>query len=404
MSDYPLITTTFVDREVRMLRKMGAAIQIVASRRPGVDDPLSNEQRELQNNVLYLRPVNLWTLVVSHLYFLVSAPIRLFRSIFYLMSRPHPSLKTRFMTMLHIGRGVYAAYLLRNTDFEELHIHFAFGNAVSGMIVARLLGKTYTMSIHAGNDIFAYPVLLAEKIREARSVVTCTSFNKEYLEEMIGNDARNKITFIPHGLDLSEYTPSARNNGAASEPVILSVGALTERKGFVHLIQACHMLKSEGLTFRCEIIGEGIQRPILERRIQELSMQDVVTLTGALPHETVVSRYNEATLFVLPCIQSSTGNMDGIPNVVAEAMAMRLPVVSSRISGVPELVEHDVSGLLIEPGDDDALASAIRTAIQNPELRKSLSDNAYERIHKEFDVVMNTERLATILWPDWERS
>lgn len=401
MSDYPLVTTTFVDREVMMLRRLGVNIDIVASRRPEADVPLSAEQRDIQDTVLYLRPASLPTLILSHLYFLGVAPRRLFGALGYLLTRSHPSAKSRFMTVLHIGRGIYAAYLLRNKVFDELHIHFAFGNAVSGMVLARLLGKSYTMSIHAGNDIFAYPVLLPEKIMEARHVVTCTSFNKSFLEDVVGSDANGRITFIPHGLDLSSYDPQPRPPERAERPNILSVGTLAERKGFDHLIRACHILKDRGYDFRCDIIGEGEQRPELEELISDLSLNEVVTLSGALRHEEVIERYQNATMFVLPCVQSSTGNMDGIPNVVAEAMAMRLAVVSSRISGVPELVEHNVSGLLTDPGDETAIVDAMAKILDDPELRTSLGDNAHSTIHSRFDVKTNTRKLAATLWPDW---
>ncbi|MGI9235081.1 MAG: glycosyltransferase family 4 protein [Woeseiaceae bacterium] len=401
MSDYPLVTTTFVDREVMMLRQMGLTIDIVASRRPEADVPLSAVQRDIQNSVLYLRPASILTLILSHLYYLVTAPRRLFGAAFYFLTRSHPSIKSRFMTVLHIGRGVYAAYLLRDKEFDELHIHFAFGNAVSGMVVSRLLGKSYTMSIHAGNDIFAYPVMLPEKIMGARHVVTCTSFNKSFLEKVIDEKSHDKITFIPHGLDLSVYDPHPRTSTDTSRPRILSVGTLAERKGFHHLIRACHTLKDRGYNVHCDIVGEGEQRPELEKLISELSLNETVALCGALRHEEVIEKYQNATMFVLPCVQSSTGNMDGIPNVVAEAMAMQLPVVSSRISGVPELVEHDVSGLLTDPGDESAIVDAIARLLDDSELRTSLGDSAYRAIHEQFDVETNTRRLAAILWPHW---
>lgn len=401
MSDYPLVTTTFVDREVMMLRRMGMTIDIVASRRPGDDAPLSAAQRDIQDSVLYLRPASLSTLILSHFYFLAVAPRRVFSAVFYFLTRSHPTLKSRFMTVLHIGRGIYAAYLLRHKKFDELHIHFAFGNAVSGMVIARLLDKSYTMSIHAGNDIFAYPVLLPEKIMGARHVVTCTSFNKSFLEKVVDKNTHDKITFIPHGLDLSVYDPQPRPSKNMDRPRILSVGTLAERKGFRHLVRACHTLKRRGYDLHCDIIGEGEQRPELENLISELSLNETVTLCGALRHEEVIDKYQNATMFVLPCVQSSTGNMDGIPNVVAEAMAMQLPVVSSRISGVPELVEHNISGLLTDPGDESAIVEAIVRLLDDAEMRTSLGDNAHRTIHEQFDVEANTQRLATILWPDW---
>jgi glycosyltransferase involved in cell wall biosynthesis len=269
------------------------------------------------------------------------------------------------------------------------------------MVVARLLDKTYTMSIHAGNDIFANPVLLSDKINGARHVVTCTSYNKSYLENLAHENVSDKVTFIPHGLDLTLYEPRPKIGGISGIPRILSVGTLTERKGFVHLIRACHGLRNRGHKFVCNIVGDGEQREDLEKLIGELSLENSVVLLGALRHEEVIEQYQHATLFVLPCIQSTTGDLDGIPNVVAEAMAMGLPVVSSRISGVPELVEHEISGLLVGPGDEPALTDAMERLLNEPTTRETLGQMALRRVHQEFEVEKNTQRLAATLWPNW---
>lgn len=400
MSDYPLLTTTFVDREVKRLREMGVEIDIVASRRPGEDVPLSDDQRRIRDTVTYLRPAPFTALVRSHLYFLLRSPRRLFRAIVYFLTRPHPGPRTWLLTILHIGKGVYAAWLLRNREFDEIHIHFAFGNAVSGMVAARLLDRTYTMSIHAGNDLFAYPVMLAEKIRGARHVVTCTGFNKTFLVDYVGADVADKITFIPHGLDLSRYRPGQSGRRPDGPVRILTVGNLAERKGIKHLVRACRVLKDRGVAFHCDIVGDGEERENLAALIHELGLGDDVTLTGTVRHEEVIEYYGNAMIFALPCVQSSTGNMDGIPNVVAEAMAMRLAVISTEISGVPELVEHGVNGLLTQPGDEQALVDAMMRVIDDEALRDSLGQRALETIHRIFDVDANTARLAETLWPD----
>jgi glycosyltransferase involved in cell wall biosynthesis len=132
-----------------------------------------------------------------------------------------------------------------------------------------------------------------------------------------------------------------------------------------------------------------------------LSLEDTVTLHGALPHEQVIGHYKQATLFVLPCIKSKDGDMDGIPNVLAEAMAMRVPVVSTDISGVPELIEDQVNGLLIPSGDDDALAAAVARLFDDPALRKRLGRGGRQSIVDNFDVKRNVRQFAATLWPDW---
>jgi glycosyltransferase involved in cell wall biosynthesis len=402
---YPLLTMTYVDREIRALRQWGVELQILAVHRQDASIPLSADQRgALQDGVIYLLPVNWLRLVISQLYFAILHPQRYFKTLIYLLSRPHPRgtaryLTPRFMTLLHFIEGAYAAYLLRGRQFEELHAHTADRAATIALVVGRLLDKPYSLSIHAGHDIFVNPILLAEKIVEARHVATCTAYNKTYLESLIGQDLSHKISHIHHGLDLLKYQPQpSASNG---RPKILSVGRLSEKKGLVHLIRACRILKDREYDFTCHIVGDGPQRAELKGLIEQLSLEDTVHLRGALPHEEVIENYRQATLFVLPCIKSQDGDMDGIPNVLPEAMAMQVPVVSTDISGIPELVDDQVNGLLAPPGDDDALAAAMARLLDDPALCERLGQSGRQSVVDMFDANHNVRQFAATLWPDW---
>jgi len=396
---YPLLTTTFIDREILQLRQWGIDIQVISIRKPPADVPLSKTQLELQKDVLYLLPVDFLKLFQSHLFFAFAHPFAFFGTLFYLLTRPHPSLADRVKTLLHFGEGIYAAYLLRRQNFRELHAHFIDRAATLALVIGRLLDKPYSMSIHAAEDIFVHPTLLDEKISEARHVVTCTQFNKSHIETLIGRDLESKITYVPHGLDISGYKPNGHHPSV--EPLILAVGQLAERKGFSQLIEACQLLKERDVRFQCQIIGQGPQRALLADMIMRLSLVDNVTLCGALPHEEVVERYKKASMFVMPCIQSTDGNLDGIPNVLFEAMAMRVPVISTRISAIPELVVDDENGLLVEPNDPGALAEAMQTLIEAPQQALRLGRSGRESVVAEFEVESNVRRFATTLWPEW---
>ncbi len=396
---YPLLTTTFIDREILQLRQWGVDVQVLSIRRPPPGVPLSRTQLELQKNVLYLLPVNYFRLALSHLFFAFTRPRTYLGSLFYLLTRPHPGFRERIKTLLHFGEGVYAAYLLRAQDFRELHAHFIDRAATLALIIGRLLGKPYSMSIHAAEDIFVHPVLLGEKIEAARHVATCTQFNKIHIEALIGRNLDAKISHIPHGLDIKKYQPNG--HGLTEIPLILAVGQLTERKGFTYLLQACHILKNRGVKFKCQIIGKGPQRQSLADTITHLSLEDCVTLCGALPHEEVIERYKNVSMFVLPCVQSADGNMDGIPNVLLEAMAMQLPVISTPVSAIPELIVDNVNGLMVEPENSDKLAEAIQTLIDSPQKATLLGRYGRESVMAEFDVAPNVWRFATTLWPEW---
>jgi glycosyltransferase involved in cell wall biosynthesis len=396
---YPVLTSTFIDREVQFLRRSGADLKILALRSPSPNTPFSRDQRELQQGVIYLLPVAWSSFILSHIYYILLRPWCYFKTLFYLLTRPHPGHKARFMTFLHFAEGVYAAYLLRKRQIHELHAHFVDRAATVALVAGRLLGKPYSLSVHAGPDIFVNPILLREKIIEARHVATCTRYNKSHLENIVGQDLSHKISHIHHGLDLRTYCPTS--SAANGRSLILSVGQLTERKGFVRLVKGCRELQDRGYDFVCHIVGQGPQRRELEALITQLSLQRTVTLCGALSHEQVIEKYKRAVMFVLPCIQSASGNLDGIPNVIPEAMAMQVPVISTDLSGIPELVEDQVNGLLMPSGDDVALVNAMARLLDEPALREKLGRNGRRTVEEKFDVQQNVRRFAGTLWPAW---
>jgi glycosyltransferase involved in cell wall biosynthesis len=234
---------------------------------------------------------------------------------------------------------------------------------------------------------------------EARHVATCTRYNKSHLENIAGKDLDHKISCIHHGLDPNAYRPAPPVS--RGRPLVLAVGQLTERKGFAHLIKGCYKLKEQEYDFTCHIVGKGPQREELEALIIRLSLEDTVTLCGALAHEEVIEKYKQATMFVLPCVASSAGNLDGIPNVLAEAMAMQVPVITTNLSGIPELVEDQKNGLLVPSGDDTALVGAMARLLDTPALRVRLGRNGRRTVLEKFDIARNVRRFANTLWPQW---
>jgi len=396
---YPLLTTTFIDREVMQLRQWGIDIQIVSIRRPPSSTPLSNNQLILQEDVLYLLPVDFFKLVFSHLFFAITKPRALFGTLFYLLTRPYPGFGDRMKSMLHFGEGVYAAYLLKGQDFREIHAHFIDRAATLALVMSRLINRPYSLSIHAAEDIFVHPVLLEEKIDAARHVATCTMFNMNHIETLIERNLNEKISHLPHGLDITKYQPNGHSS--TEQALILAVGQLAERKGFLDLIEACHILKEHGFRFQCQIIGKGSQKQLLEDKISQLSLENHVVLCGALPHEVVIERYKKASMFVLPCIKSKDGNLDGIPNVLFEAMSMEIPVISTRVSAIPELINDNENGLLVTPNDPGTLAEAMKKLIESPQLASNLGRNGRESVLANFDVESNVYRFAATLWPEW---
>jgi glycosyltransferase involved in cell wall biosynthesis len=387
---YPVSTTTFIDREIQALRRLGTHVHVISIRRPA-GSGLSQSQRLLQARVQYVLPVRVGDLLRSHLGFLVSRPGTYARTLVYLVSRPHPSLRSRAKTVLHFGLGVHVARLIRERGSgDHLHAHFVDRAAIVALVAGRLLDRPFSATAHA-NDIYVDPVLLPEKIASAKFIATCTRHNGAHLRTAVNGASDGRVRCIYHGLDLREYAPGP--DPRRDRPLILSVGQLKPKKGFHHLLDACRLLAERGLAFDCEIVGEGPLRGELSARIVELDLRSRVRLLGALPHEGVVEKYREATVFALPCMTGPDGDRDGIPNVILEAMAIGLPVVSTRHSGIPEAIEDGRTGLLVPPGDPGGIANAIARLLEDGSLRERLGSRARERVKQVFDVDANARTL-----------
>jgi glycosyltransferase involved in cell wall biosynthesis len=386
---YPLLTTTFIDREIRLLRQRCLQVQVVSIRRP--KRPLSPEQELLAQEVVYLLPVSPAKLVAAFLWAGLLRPFTTWRTFFYLLTRLHPGLKSRLKTVLHYGTGVYAAFLQRHQPGQHIHAHFVDRAATAAIVVSRLLNLPYSVTAHA-NDIYVDPVLLPEKMVEAKFVATCTQYNETHLASLNGNGVGKKLHCIYHGLDIDQYQPVERKRPSTA-PLLLAVGQLKEKKGFVHLLRACRLLKEQGYDFQCHIVGEGPNRQVLTRQIQQLDLNETVQLCGALPHQAVIDKYREADIFVLPCITGRDGDRDGIPNVILEAMAMELPVVSTRHSGIPEVVLDGVNGLLVPPADNVTLAKALAKLLDDGNGRRQLGQRGRQTVIESFSVEKNVELL-----------
>jgi glycosyltransferase involved in cell wall biosynthesis len=389
---FPGLTTTFIDREITALRQMGMHLQVLSIRRPWT--PLSADQRVLQQGILYLFPIRWMDLILAHLRFSVSAPRRFFGTLFYLVTRQHLSMKTRLMTILHFGEGVYAAGILRKQPVDHIHAHFIDRAATVALVVSRLLDKPYSVTAHA-SDIYVKPVLMREKLGGARFVVTCTRYNRSYLEQFGSNLFNHKLYCIYHGLDTRRYMrhrpPETR------PPILLSVGQLKERKGYRYLIEACKILVDKGVDFECRIIGdgEGSERDDLQALIEQRNLVGRVSLCGSMLHEDVIEQYQQASIFTLPAILGSDGDRDGIPNVILEALSMEIPVVSTIHSGVPEVVENGVNGLLVPPADAQALAEAVEKLLKDNHLRTSLGKAGRQKVIENFDPQNNARLLMS---------
>jgi len=382
---YPQLTTTFIDREIEGLQAAGRNLEIVALRKP--DGMLSDGQSHLAEQVRYVLPAPKMAVLGSHLHFGFASPIRYVRSLTAVLRPHHRTLGLRLRTFLHFGLAVYVAYLLKDKP-RHLHAHFVDRATLVAWVASRLLGTTYSATAHA-NDIYVDPVLLPQKLANAKFVATCTEANRRHL------DALGRVVMVRHGLNLAGYPPPA--SPKPQPPLLLSVAQLKEKKGLDHLLAACRILADRGYRYRCVIVGNGPHHGKLSHLLAELSLGERVELAGALPHHEVIAYYRRAGVFVLPCVVGADGDRDGIPNVILEAMAMELPVVSTNISGIPEAVEDGVTGLLVPPKDSNMLATALGSLLDDPEWATLLGKAGRQGVQQIFDLSTNVASLQAEL-------
>ncbi|HMC62109.1 MAG TPA: glycosyltransferase family 4 protein [Candidatus Solibacter sp.] len=292
-------------------------------------------------------------------------------------------------------------------SIRHLHAHFCHGTATVAMLASRLCAVPYSFTAHA-KDIYLGKLnpgdLLTRKIRGATFVVTCTDANRRHLLGVCSDGA--PIYTVYHGLDTELFAPVCGHpaDGAGEALHILSVGRLVEKKGFDCLVRACGILRDRGYRFTCRIVGgEDVYASAIRALIAELQLGDIVAIQNSVTQEELKGIYAQSTVFALPCQVIENGDRDGIPNVLAEAMAMELPVVSTDISGIPEIVHHGVNGLLVPERDPNAMADAIETILRNPEYARRLGAAARATICEMFDSRRNTVALRALLASRLER-
>ena len=274
---------------------------------------------------------------------------------------------------------------------HHMHAHFASEPTGVAERAYRATGIPFSFTAHAKDIYLTSETELAYKIRQAQFVLTCTDYNAHILERL--SSGHTPITCVYHGLDLTQFQPHTADPAvakASSVPRILSIGRYREKKGFPTLIRACAALKQDGYRFHCHIVGYGPLKDHLQDLITDSQLHDCVHLVGKMAHDSLLDWYRQADLFVLPCQIADDGDRDGIPNVLVEALAMKIPVVSTNNASIPELVQHEKTGLLVEPKNPIALAKAIGTLLDHPIRGSILAKQGRETVMKSFFSLENS--------------
>lgn len=390
---FPKLSETFVLEEVLGLERLGQPLRLYTMAPPS--DAVSHGAAARVRAPLTAVPAAPWrtapgTTAARHLHWLASAPVRYVRALGFALRRGRGGLAA-------FARAGWLAGQLRADGVAHLHAHFIAQPADLAEMVWRLAGLPFSISAHAKDIYLSEPADLARKLRAARFTVTCTGANCTVLRQLAPEATVQRMY---HGVDRDVFHPS-RRLAPALVPHLLSVGRLREKKGLDDLIEACRLLRDRGQPFHCEIVGYGEQESALRALIDHHGLADQVELAGKLPRERVIERYARCAVYVQPSRVAADGDRDGIPNVLLEAMAMGVPVVACAVSGIPELVRHGRTGLLVAADPPaavpEALATAITRLLDDPALARRLGHDAREHVSRHFDNDRNLRLLLAHL-------
>jgi glycosyltransferase involved in cell wall biosynthesis len=385
---FPKLSETFVLEEVLGLERQGVPLRLYTLAAP--TDALTHavvaRVRASVTQVPHQVRGDGLRHVWRHAICLVTRPVHYLQALRFAAGRGSVGLAD-------FAQAGWLAGQLRADGVEHLHTHFISQPADVAELVSRLAGLPFSISAHAKDIYLSAPADLRRKLEAARFTVTCTDFNRQTLQSIAPNAPIHRMY---HGIDHSVFHPRQRQI-PGRVPLILSVGRLREKKGLDTLIEACRLLRERSVQFACEMVGYGQEQSRLEAMIASHALGAQVKLTGKLTREEVIARYARAAVYVQPSRVAADGDRDGIPNVLLEAMAMGVPVVATRVSGIPELVQHYRNGLLIEPDDPVGLADAVERLILAPELGAAFGRAARASVTEHFDNDRNLQLVIRLL-------
>lgn len=384
LKGYPRLSETFIAQEILALERRGMDLLIVSLRHP-TDEKRHPIHQEIQAPVLYLPeyPMHETERVIAAWHHVRALPgYEAAKTQWLLDCRRDPSLP-RFNAFPQAL--VFAAEA--PDSIGHFHSHYLHWPASVTWYAALIRGLPWTCSAHA-RDIWTAPNWDKQnKLAALDWLVTCTAHGCRHLKGLSRNP--DTVDLVYHGLDLNRFpappeTRPHRDGSNPDDPVLfLSVGRAVQKKGYHYLLQALADLPPE-LHWRFQHIGYGPLLPALQNQGKDLGLGDRIDWLGAKSQDEVITHYRQADLFVLANCVAGDGDMDGLPNVMMEAQSQKLPCLSTNLSGIPELIDHRKTGLLVPPDDPKALAEALLELCQDPGLRTNLAAQGFRKLHDQF--------------------
>jgi colanic acid/amylovoran biosynthesis glycosyltransferase len=398
-AEYPAISHTFILREVEALRRRGLEIDTFSIRRSGAEHLLAEADRRAFASTFAIRPPRWSGLCAAHLKLASGSPAVYLSTLLLALRLAPPGLRGRLWQFFYFVQAVVLWRECRKRGIRHIHVHLANVAADVALLAAHVGAAaeadrpwSWSFTMHGPTEFFdVRHFRLAEKLRRALFVVCISDYARSQLMTLVGPEVWQKLRVVHVGLPLEQFTPS--QNGSRDElvdPSILCIGRLVPEKGQAILLEAVALLAARGREVELTLAGEGPSRADLEMLAERLGVAQRVSFLGAVGQDQIRALYAAASIFCLPSFA------EGIPVVLMEAMAMERPVVSTRITGIPELIECDRNGVLVAPGRPDELADALEGLLGDDPRRRELSVRARETIVEDFNAERSAEQLHAL--------
>ncbi|TPV97072.1 MAG: glycosyltransferase family 4 protein [Myxococcales bacterium FL481] len=387
-SQYPATSHTFIRREVAAVRQHGLDVLTYSVRQPGSHERQTPQERAEFEATWYILPPRL-DLVRAHFKALLTRPHRYIRALRDALGHRVPGLKALVYAFLYFGEAIYLAERLRADRVGHLHNHFANPAGIVGFLASRYLGITWSITLH-GISEFDYPAgqLLGAKLEQAKFVACVAHFTRAQAMRTIGPEHWSKLFINRCGVPVQDVQRAERQREETARLRIVCVARLSPEKGLVGLVDAFARLVERGIDAELRILGDGPSRDTIVEAIASHGVDDRCELPGRIPEEAVARELADADIFAM------TSFMEGLPVVIMEALALALPVVAPCVAGIPDLVEHEQTGLLFSPSNWDALTECLERLARDPALRRRLGRAGRSRVENEFDAPVAAQPIA----------
>ncbi|HYP13181.1 MAG TPA: glycosyltransferase [Bryobacteraceae bacterium] len=384
ISQYPAYNHTFILREVRQLRALGWDIQTISIR--AADRPvnkLTPEEADEHARTLFIKSSGPGAVLGAHLRTLFTRPLAYIATLLYALRMGHGG----WRKLLYFAEAVVAGSWAAGRGYQHMHVHFA---STVSLLVGKLFPIKVSVTIH-GPDEFVDPAgfCLREKVESCAFIVAISQYARSQLMRYSSWEHWDKLEVCRLGIDPDVFQRQKQANADGAVRLIC-VARLAPVKGQHVLVDAVNLLQREGLRVELCFVGDGPDRPGLERHVRDLGLQSSVVFEGWCNQDRVRALYAATDIFVLASFA------EGIPVVLMEAMAMEIPCVATNITGVPELISDNVNGFLVTPSDERQLADSIARLIHSPELRESIGRSGREKVIRDFHLANNVHSLSGI--------